>query len=214
MLTRALQLALLAALAALVHCGFGSWPNVVKSAAKPSSPLAAPADKAVLVFVKNKTLRSGGWPAITVLDERHALVAQFQQQPGWLTVRLEPGKHAFFIRTVANTTCRKIAGEFAAGKVYVYGIFYDAGAREDPDHVSTVNVTDVSRWLEPTRDDPAGPLGFHPYLAVDDAAARAMLADERGGVADCIENANDWAAQHPVPAAGDAQAFESIDFGS
>lgn len=197
-----------ASLLTLAHCGVSSWPEVAKSAEKPPSPLKAPPDKAVVVLVKNNTLRGGGWSSFTVLGDDGNVVAQFpdEQPPGWTSVQLPPGKHAFFLRTFTSRWCRKVVGDFEAGKVYVFGLVYDPPAKIVPG-------SEPSRWLVPKQDDPAGPLGFHRYVAVDAVAARAMLAAQRDDAAECIKNANDRAATTPPASAGTAEAFESIDFG-
>jgi len=171
---------------------------------------------ALVVVVKNNTARGGGWSDYSVIDDHGAVVAQFPDDfpPGWTTLRLEPGKHTFFVRTYTSSQCQKVEGDFAPGKIYVLGLSFDPLTYDTlvERMESTLGAVRNVRWLTPAKDDAAGPLAFHRYAVVDaTAAARLTNSSE---VTACVAAAERDAQHRPAPVAGAGNAYDSIQFTS
>jgi hypothetical protein len=161
-------------------CQYQPWPVHAAPAAKPASPLVAPADKALLVVALRKANGEGNG-STSVFDERKEPLAQFESTAiGWSTAELAPGKHSLYVRTWNNAFCTVSDVEMAPGKIYVLAVG-NAGVEGIGAFASSGRA-----WIA-SPEEAGGILYFLPHVKLDVPAARALLQTEADDVTECQE---------------------------
>jgi hypothetical protein len=187
-------------------CAYKPWSTHSTIAGKPASPLHADPDQALLVVLVNSPQGSGngGYTAFERDGSELNPVAQVDEKLAAWTVRpMKPGHHEVYVRTWTSAFCSRHDADFVAGKIYVLALNPTAA-----EHIGLVgsNGNLIPRaGFQPIE---GGPLAFHPYVAMDDTAARNELASHRSQVNECIKSGD---KNHPaIPAYSAGQ--DEIDF--
>jgi hypothetical protein len=179
----------LALVVALVLCG---CPSSQSRLMHPSGPLdsTAPADAALVVFVRDSTPRDDGWP-FRVVDDKARFLGECVPSSKF-AVRVSPGEHALFawepggdlqgryIPLYEYNQVGALRAIFEAGKTYTVAISYSGLDARSMTKFPFVTL----RFVDPSSDpEVADALRSARPFAPDAVAGQAVVDRDRVSVA-------------------------------